>query len=49
MVDFNKKDEVIFKLYLKGIKIERIAKRLGLPDTQRVIEGLERKGIKVSK
>ena len=43
----NHKDERIYKLFLKGLTIEQIARKCGFPNNvQRVLDGLTRKGIK---
>ena len=45
-MDINKTDERIYKLYQKGISIEKIAKCIGRPgDIERVKAGLIRKKI----
>lgn len=42
----NHKDERIAKLFAKGLSVKQIARKIGMPDNeQRVIEGLERKGL----
>ena len=44
----NTKDERIVKLFLRGLSLEQIARKIGMPDNvQRVREGLERKGFTV--
>lgn len=46
MSDFNYKDERIYKMYLRGLSIAQIARKIGTPDnTLRVIAGLQRKGV----
>jgi transposase-like protein len=46
MSDFNHKDERIYRLYLRGLTIEQIARKIGMPDnTLRVVAGLQRKGV----
>ena len=46
MSDFNHKDERIYKLYIRGLTIEQIARKIDMPDnTLRVIAGLQRKGV----
>lgn len=45
---FNQKDERIAKLWRRGLSIEQIARKIGMPTgagTQRVKEGLKRKGL----
>lgn len=42
----NTKDERILKLYLKGVPLERISRKIGMVgDIGRVKEGLLRKGV----
>lgn len=44
----NAKDARILKFFRAGCSVERIAKKLGMPDNiERVIQGLERCGIKI--
>ena len=42
----NTKDARIFKLYLRGLTLEQISRKIGMPgDIERVKAGLLRKGI----
>lgn len=46
MADFNHKDERILKLYNRGLSLEVIARKIGMPgNLKRIQEGLERKGV----
>ena len=42
----NKKDERIYKLYMKGLPIKSIMKKVGIIDEQRIKDALKRKGVK---
>ena len=44
----NTKDKRILKLWLKGLSVKQIARKIGCPDnTERVVEGLLREGIEI--
>ena len=43
----NIKDERIYKLFLRGLSLAQIARKIGQPDDlQRVKDGLHRKGVR---
>ena len=43
----NVKDERIYKLFLRGLSLAQIARKIGMPDNiQRVKDGLHRKGVR---
>lgn len=46
MSDFNHKDERIYQMYLRGLSIAQIARKIGTPDnTLSVIAWLQREGV----